>query len=266
MADPLPKARVCQKTGLALVASPAIVFRIARQSYGPFDPQVRDPLDNADDWSRFDTPGRTIYAANDKLTAYMELLAPYRTEIGAHRRALQPLADWLKKPLAELWEEILAEWQRTGHMHANWLPSVFRDGRAMYSLQFPEGWWVDVTATETISALHELFADEWPTSTGPISAPLTLSHLTSDDRVLTTAIATRLREDVTLDDDTLPIGTRFISKHGVPLGASGVSWAYWMRNVDEGLVEPTSLIASASIDEHDPDFTAAQKHCKIKSR
>lgn len=45
---------------------------------------------------------------------------------------------------------------------------------------------------------------------------MTLAHLTGDDRVLTTAIATALRDDVTLDDGTLPLGIRFLSKHGHP--------------------------------------------------
>lgn len=54
----------------------------------------------------------------------MELLAPYRTDVQGQRRALQPLADSLGKPLDELWEDIVGEWDQSGTMKASWLPSV----------------------------------------------------------------------------------------------------------------------------------------------
>jgi hypothetical protein len=95
---------------------------------------------------------------------------------------------------------------------------------------------------------------------------LTLSHLTSDDRVLTTAIATQLRNAVTLDDGSLPLGIRFVSKHGVPVGATGTSWAYWMRDVDEGLRERTVVTETRSIEHDDAAFITAQQHCRIRSR
>lgn len=96
--------------------------------------------------------------------------------------------------------------------------------------------------------------------------PLTLSHLTGDDRFLTTSIATVLREDVSLDDGTLPLGIEFISKHGKPHDGTGTCWAYWMRDVDNGLSETAIEIDSTTIAEDDGDFRAAQVLCKIKSR
>lgn len=266
MAEAELNQRICARTGLALTASPATAFRIARGSRGPFDPVVRSPGKPIAGWSRYDTIGRTIYASADRLTAYMELLAPYRTEVAGQKRALRPLADFMGVALDDLWRDIVTEWDEAGMMKASWLPHVFRDGRELYTLAFPKGWWIDIAATETITALHDLFEDQWPTSTGTTNEPLTLSHLTGNDRVLTTVIAGKLRENIELDDGTLPLGIQFISKHGIPAAGSGLCWAYWMREVDSGLTEPASVTDSEPIRDADPAFKTALAQCKIKSR
>lgn len=116
--------RICSKTGLALTAGPVSALRIARESYGPFDPLPRDATSDVEDWSRYDTIGRTIYATADKLTAFMELLAPYRTDINGQRRALQPLADFMGVLLEDLWRDIVSEWDAAGTMKASWLPRI----------------------------------------------------------------------------------------------------------------------------------------------
>lgn len=257
--------KICTKTGLALSAGPVSAFRIARESFGPLAPLPRALGDDALGWSRYDTFGRTIYASADRLTAYMELLAPFRTTVAAERRALQPVADFMGVPLDDLWRDIVTEWDEQGTMRASWLPRVFREGRALYSLSFPAGWFIDLAATETIAALHDLFKGEWPTSTGTIEE-LTLSHLTGDDRILTTAIAGMLRNHIELDDGSLPLGVQFISKHGKPAAGSGLCWAYWMREVDNGLDDPTRVTGSEAINDADPEYKAALAHCKIRSR
>src|SRR5699024_7506193 len=96
---------------------------------------------------------------------------------------------------------------------------------------------ITIAATETIAALEDLLPQSWPTAEGPLEELLTLAHLTGEDRALTTAIATALRDEVTLDDGTLPLGIRFLSKHGHPAQGTGTCWAYWMRYVDRGLDE-----------------------------
>ncbi|MDX2377624.1 hypothetical protein M4I32_12515 [Microbacterium sp. LRZ72] len=111
-----------------------------------------------------------------------------------------------------------------------------------------------------------LFDNTWPTSHGTTEEPLTLSQITGGDRALTPAIAAELRENVTLDDATLPLGIRFVSKHGSPTGSTGLCWAYWMRGVDNGLEEMTQIVEGMPIREDDPDYLAAQRHCKIKAR
>ncbi|OSP07308.1 hypothetical protein B7W94_08410 [Microbacterium sp. LEMMJ01] len=241
-------------------------FRIARESYGALAPRPREASDDPANWSRYDTLGRTIYSSADRVTAFMELLASYRTDINAERRALQPAADAMGMSLDAYWADIVAEWDESGNMKASWLPRVFREGRALYTLEYPEGWWIDASATETIAAIHDLFSGPWPTRDGDSDKPLTLADLTGDDRILTTVIASAIREHVQLDDGTLPLGIQFLSKHGRPADGSGLCWAYWMRQVDSGLDEPATVIKTEPIVDNDPAYIAAQKFCKIKSR
>lgn len=242
------------------------MLRVARESYGPLNPVPRARDEDPRPWSRFDTPGRTIYATADRVTAYMELLAPYRTEISTKRRALQPIADELDMSLEELWEDIVRDWDEQGMMKARWLPRVFREGRALYTLELPAGWWINIAATETIAALHDLAESPWPTEHGPLTEPLTLSHLTSDDRVLTTAIAEFLRESITLQDGTLPLGVQFTSKHGHPTSGTGTCWAYWMRDLDSGLDDPTKVLHTEALRADDPGLVTVQKLCRIQLR
>ncbi len=243
-----------------------LVLRTAKTSYGPLDPLMRQDGEDRESWSRYDTIGRTLYAADSRLTAYMELLAPFRTEVGQKRRALKPVADFMGMHLDKLWDQVVAEWDEAGNMKATWLPRAFREGRALYDLRFPDGWWVDVESTETISALNGLFPDGFPTASGSRIEHLTLSNLTSDDRVLTTAIASALRDVIELDDGSLPLGIKFTSKHGHPSGRSGGCWAYWMRAKDSGLTELAEVLGETAVEESDDDLRAAMAHCKIKTR
>lgn len=256
----------CRRTGLALTPGPSRAVRVARQSYGPLDPIERRPDSPVEGWSRYDTLGRTVYACAARQTAYMELLAPYRSDVNRERQALQPVADHMGIPLETLWAEIVDDWERAGTAKANRLPTVFREGRALYTLEFPEGWWADIAATETLTALDDLFADSWGTSVGLVTSQLTLQHITSDDRSITTAIATLLREYVTLEDETAPLGIEFPSKHGHPADGTGACWAYWMRGRDAGLTEGASVVRIDPIEATDPAYRAVLDFCKIRSR
>ncbi|PWB97547.1 hypothetical protein [Homoserinimonas hongtaonis] len=252
--------RICKKTGLVLTAGPVSAFRIARESLGPFDPPVREG-DDVGAWSRYDTLGRTIYASSDKLTAYMEVLAYYRTVAMEQKRALQPAADAMGVPLCDYWKQIVEEWDALGTMKASWLPTAFREGRELYTISFPEGWWVDITKMETIAALNKL-AEE----IDGLPEELTLGHLTGNDREITTAIATLLRTKIELDDGTVPLGIEFGTKHGQPAGGGGTCWAYWMRQLDVGFDEPAVCTNSESIELDDSAYKSALAYCKIKSR
>lgn len=260
---------LCANTGLDLVEGPGPgSYRIARSSYGALAPRARAPeadgsLDTAS-WSRFDTVGRTLYTTDDRLTAFLELLAPYRTEINGTRRALQKDADAMGISLDDYWAMVVADWDQAGTMRARWLPTVWRDGRAIYRINYPAGWWIDIMSTNTLAALSHQLEDELG-SLG-ITGGLTVAHITADDRAVTTLLARWLRDTATLFDDTQPLGIRFISKHGHPSGGTGTCWAYWMRATDAGLDEPVTVTHEAAIDEHDAELGTAQELCKIQTR
>ncbi|HEV7950320.1 MAG TPA: hypothetical protein VGP24_11195 [Glaciihabitans sp.] len=261
--------RVCALTGLELVDDPAPgSYRIARTSFGPLSPVERrsesDGSVDSSGWSRFDTLGHTLYSTDDRLTSFMELLAPYRTEINGQRRALQKDADAMGVSLDEFWAQVVADWDEAGTMRARWLPKVWREGRAIYRLTYPRGWWVDITATTTLAALSAQLED--PLIALGITGGLTVSHVTGEDRVVTTLIADWLRNTVTLDDGTQPLGIRFTSKHGHPAGGTGTCWAYWMRSTDAGLSEPVDVLDESAIDDNDVDLNAAREFCKIQTR
>jgi len=260
---------LCSVTGLELVRGPEPGnYRIARSSYGPLAPKKREatgvgPLDTAA-WSRFDTIGHTLYTTDDRLTSFMELLAPYRTEINGARRALQKDADAMGVPLDDYWAMVVNDWDQAGTMRARWLPRAWRDGRTIYRVDYPEGWWVDILSTSTLTALSRHLEDELAEL--GITGGLTVAHVTADDRAVTTLLARWLRDTATLFDGTQPLGIRFISKHGHPAGGTGTCWAYWMRATDAGLNEPVTVTDEASINEHDVDLMTAQEFCKIQTR
>jgi hypothetical protein len=260
---------LCTATGLELIEGlPPGNYRIARSSYGALAPRQREAetdgsLDTSG-WSRFDTVGRTLYTTDDRLTSFMELLAPYRTEINGARRALQKDADAMGIPLEQYWEMVVDDWDQAGTMRARWLPRAWRDGRALYRVIYPTGWWVDIMSTHTLAALSRHLENEIADLN--ITGGLTVAHVTADDRVVTTLIARWLRETATLFDGTQPLGIRFTFKHGHPTGGTGTCWAYWMRATDAGLDEPVTVTDEAPIDEDDTDLNLAQKLCKIKTR
>ena len=257
--------QICARSGLELVDDPMPGnYRIARTSFGPLASVSRDLESGTAGWSRFDTVGRTLYSTDDRLTSFMELLAPYRTEINGSRRALQKDADAMGIPLDQYWSMVVADWDQAGTMRARWLPRVWRDGRALYRLTYPPGWWVDITSTRTLAALSAALDSELHDL--GVSGGLTVAHVTSDDRAITTLIAGWLRDTVTLSDGTQPLGVRFISKHGHPTNGTGTCWAYWMRATDAGLNEPISITDEIGIAEHDTDLKTAQEFCKIQTR
>jgi len=260
---------LCTATGLELIEGPPPGnYRIARSSYGALAPRQREAeadgsLDTSG-WSRFDTVGRTLYTTDDRLTSFMELLAPYRIEINGARRALQKDADAMGIPLEQYWDMVVDDWDQAGTMRARWLPRAWRDGRALYRVDYPTGRWVDIMSTHTLAALSRHLEDELADL--DITGGLTVANVTADNRAVTTLIARWLRETATLFDGTQPLGIRFTSKHGHPTGGTGTCWAYWMRATDAGLTEPVTVTDEAPIDEDDPDLNIAQQLCKIKTR
>jgi hypothetical protein len=261
--------RTCQRTGLALVESPASsVYRIATTSYGPLEPKTRESTSGEDvlSWSRFDTPGRTVYAVDSRRAAFVEATSWARQE--APRSGplhLSKMAADFGISVEELASDIDGDWGPIGSMNRGWLPTSWRDGRRIYSLNFRPGSWVDVTHSDTLGILSDQMRVELYEL--GINLGLTLADVTSDNRALTTVIATWLRNEVTLDDGKQPLGIRFQSKHGRHDDGDGICWAYWMREADAGV--PTTEVtadAGTSFAADDSDYMYALNLHNIESR
>lgn len=243
--------RVCTTTGLALIDTRLTGFRIAKSSYGPLSPRPRPDAPGASrsGWSRFDTPGRTLYLADGKRTAYAETETLSPTRVAADFRSAVAFAATrfgiAEETAARLVEE---DWVRNGNMVPGWLPASWRDGRLVYRLHMEStAAWVDLTAAESIAALNRSLGPAFETQLG-ING-ITLGTLTGDNREATTLIAQWAREQV-LDDGGYAAGVRFHSKFG-----GGACWAYWMRRTDDGLgPEPVQVISEDEIHAQEKDL------------
>ncbi|MCW2132378.1 hypothetical protein [Arthrobacter sp. VKM Ac-2550] len=241
--------RICASTGLTLVDTRLSGFRIAKSSYGPLNPRPRPNTRGSgrSGWSRFDTPGTTVYLAGDKRTAYAETLSP--TRVGSQfRSAVAFAAQQFGISGDEARRLIEEDWTRNGNMVPGWLPASWRDGRLMYRLRMNStASWVDLTTAETVAALNRFLGQTFEEQL-EING-ITLATLSGENRDATTLIAQWIREQV-LDDGSYPAGVKFHSKFG-----GGVCWAYWMRRTDDGLgPEPFKIITEDEIQQHDNDL------------
>lgn len=256
--------RICGKTGLALVDGPVSAYRVAKESYGPLNPQERGLLsDDRSTWYRFDTPGRTIYAAEDPTTALLEALSWARMTV-SHDAYLRKTAAFFGEPVEAIRREVEEQWHANGHMIPGWIPANWRDGRLLYSLRFKPGPWVDIAHSETLAALNgalgSLLYDV------EVEETLTLAEVTSGRREVTTILASWIRDQL-LDDGSYPMGIRFPSKHGAVGQGHGYCWAFWLRRADVGLTDdPVTADAGTQIRGKDPAYTYALERHGIRSR
>lgn len=222
--------RICQKTGLALVDGPVTGYRIANASYGALNPEKRHAADLRDDWSRWDTPGRTIYVADTLETAFRECLAWARM-IPSHTKKLNRLATLWDMDPENVMREVAADFEKLGHMQPGHLPFAWRDSRLIHHIGIPAtaGAWVDMEDQATLDALSLGSSTGIESFTGREEIDRGAAY--SNDRAVTTRIAQWLRS-VVLDDGTELAGVRFRSRVG-----NGICWAYWMRRTDLGLME-----------------------------
>lgn len=222
------RTRVCHRTGMNLAQSPSeLVYRVGQTSYGAVSAPVRSVTALASNLSRYDTAGRTLYAAGSPEVAFIEVLAQFSRELGSGDDPLRKDAEAIGLTLEEFLEQVAAEWAERHFMNMGCVPKSWRERRALYSLELPaDGWWIDVEGPDTIAALAR--------EVGDLLAELGIKKFTTavlrgEDREATTLISTWCR-DLTLDDGSEALGLRFGSKWG-----GGDNWAYWMRRTDLGL-------------------------------
>lgn len=230
----------CAKTGLSIVEGPVTMYRVAvaRSGRGPLNPLNRpaDPGISRGDWSRFDTPGLTIYGADRRETAFTESLA-YKAPSA---RDYASLAEIARDQGTEL-DELLAELRNAG-VQVDGLDPDWRLSREIYRLEFPSGPWVNLTHPDTVVAVK---------ASGIAAADrLTVADLTGDERAVTTAVAQWIRAQE-LEDGRRPAGIRYPSKFGFSEG--DYCWAGFITAPNTGC----TVCSGEGFAVNDPDLRKA---------
>ncbi len=256
-------ATICTSSGLNIVASTGQrIFRVARSQYGPLNPPVRLPDGDVDTWSRWDTPGRTIYGGSTAPGAFVEVLEYITPDPPA--TPLSELFDDVGPDDATTFaEQVARELPAHGAMPYRSISQGWRQVRSIYELRLPlDGWFVNVTGAESISVLsrelepllHQCSVDQ-----------LTLSELTSsaeEMKALTTGIATWMRDTVHLQGGERPHGIVYPSKWGSTLD----NWAMWLRRTDDDTgPDPVEITDTSGIGRHTEALieAAGLRHMRI---
>ena len=252
-------ATICAATGLNIVASCGqSIFRVARTQYGPVNPPPRIPGEHpVEGWSRWDTPGRTVYGCSTATGAFVEVLEYIRPD--PPNTPLAELFDDVDADdAATLAEQIARELPAHGAMPYRSIPQAWRQIRSLYELRLPsDGWFVDITGAESISVVSVQLGSTLLAECG--IDQLTLSELTSSSekfKKLTTGIATWIRETIQLYDGHRPHGIVYPSKWGSTL----TNYAMWLRRTDDQTgPDELAQIETTTIGLHTKPFVDAAK-------
>lgn len=253
------EARVCARTGLRIVPGRRQnIFRVSTTLHGPLDPPLRDGEGSpVEEWSRWDTAGgRTIYGASTAEAAFVEVLEYILPD--PPRTPLDELFDDVDDTdAATLAGQIAHELPMCGAMPYRSVSQGWRQDRRLYQLELPaDGWFVDITALESIAVVDDKRRD-FLAAYG--ISQLTVSELTDsrqEAKPVTTGVAAWVRDSVVLDDGSVPHGIRYPSKWGTNLE----NWAMWLRRADDGTgPDPVRLVDSNEIGKHTDGFVQAAK-------
>ncbi|BCP13994.1 RES domain-containing protein [Mycobacterium paraintracellulare] len=250
---------ICAATGLNIVASSGqSIFRVARTQYGPVNPPPRIPGEHpVEGWSRWDTPGRTVYGCSTATGAFVEVLEYIRPD--PPNTPLAELFDDVDADdAATLAEQIARELLAHGAMPYRSIPQAWRQIRSLYELRLPsDGWFVDITGAESIAVVSQQLGPTLLAECG--IDQLTLSELTSSSekfKKLTTGVATWIRETIHLYDGHRPHGIVYPSKWGSTL----TNYAMWLRRTDDQTgPDELAQIETTTIGLHTKPFVDAAK-------
>ncbi|WP_199347953.1 RES domain-containing protein [Mycobacteroides chelonae] len=251
------RADVCTASGLNIVTSVGQrIYRVAKTSYGALNPPKRAAGSDPSEWSRWDTPGRTIYGGSTATGAFVEVLE-YITPDPPATPLSELFDDVDHDDAATLAAQIARELPGHGAMAYRSIPKGWRTERTLYELELPaDGWFVDVTGADSISVIDR---ELQPLLVQCGIGQLTMSELTatSDEmKRLTAGIATWVRREVVLHDGSIPHGIVYPSKWGRTMQ----NWAMWMRRTDDGTgPEPVRIVEASDIGQHTRGFPEAAR-------
>lgn len=94
---------------------------VSKPGRGPLKPIERpaDPAVDRKDWNRFDTPGLTIYGADQRATAFTESLA-YKSPAASGYTALADEAAFLGVSISELQDDLRRNGISVDGMDPDW--------------------------------------------------------------------------------------------------------------------------------------------------
>jgi hypothetical protein len=180
-------------------------------------------------------------------------LAHQRRKLG-ERDSLAKDASFLGIEVADLVAAVEREWHERGHLPPGHIGKGWRTERAMYEIVLPTtGWW----CCWSILTRSPPRKQQWKINSRRVGVgELDVAVLRGANRDATVLLAS-WASIALLDDGGTAHGIRFDSRH-----ATGVAWAYWMREPDAG---PTLEVvrAKTTIDETDEDLArvAARHGC-----
>nr|WP_272942780.1 RES domain-containing protein [Rhodococcus jostii] len=208
-----------------MAATGSRAWRIAKTSYGPMNPPLRELDGSPESWGRYDVAGhRTIYCGAPREAAYGESIAQFRPAIEV---PLTDLFDNDPSDTRSLAQVVAEEWADRQHMPQGKLAAGWRQERLIHEVTLPrQGWFVDMERARSTTAVAAVMPQELLDRD---VEQLTIGYLRSEDRILTTGIAGWIHAQV-LDDGSLPHGIYFGSKHDRKWDC----WAIWLRAIDDG--------------------------------
>lgn len=251
--------RVCPQTGLKLVpASWQVAYRIQGSAHPAISAASRDGAGGRKPWNRYDTPGTTVYLADNAVCAYQETIAQFKRKLGSVD-PLQKDANALGMTLDEFYAEVAHQWEERQFMYTGTLPRQWREKRLLHVVSLAQhGWWVDIEDTESLSSLEKAIPDII-SSLGIHS--LDRSEVLSLNRALTTRLAEHVR-GLTLFDGSKALGIVFGSRHG-----GGTNFASWLRAHDDGRTgdpEGMEVLTSSEISFRDTSLEVAARLFDIR--
>lgn len=250
--------RNCSLSGLRLIASAGeLSVRIGKNRYGATGALPRNAGEDRREWSRFDSPGRTLYVAEDEPTAFAEVLADFQLPPGKRFHHLEADATAAGLTIDDFLLAVERERGERGLQYMGYLPASWRDDRRVFFLLLrQDGWLIDIEHPDSIAVLRERCESALEDRSIRV---LTTADVRGNDRELTTTFASVLR-GIQLDTGLSAAGIHYESKHG-----GGWCRALWLPDSPAEDDEHVVVAAIAPITAERSGFASTLRRYGIRS-